>query len=89
MADFMEGLARGMDRKRYKVKDAVKSVAKEMDDGFTTQIGGTQSSGINVNLNNAVTVQVGNQQFDAYIVKTAEKGISNNRMITKRFRGRR
>lgn len=88
MPDFMDGLARGIDRNLYKVKDAVKSVAKEMDDGFTTQIGGTQSSGINVNLNNAVTVQVGNQQFDAYIVKTAEKGISNNRMITNRFRGR-
>lgn len=88
MPDFMDGLAKGIDKNVYKVKDAMQSVADQMNAGITTNLNGLQSAGANVNLNNAVTVQVGNHEFDAYIVKTAEKGINNNRITSNRFRGR-
>lgn len=88
MPDFMEGLAKGIDKNVYKVKDAMQSVADQMNTGITTNLNGLQPAGANVNLNNAVTVQVGNHEFDAYIVKTAEKGINNNRITSNRFRGR-
>ena len=88
MPDFMDGLAKGIDKNVYKVKDAMQSVADQMNAGITTNLNGLQPAGVNVNLNNAVTVQVGNHEFDAYIVKTAEKGINNNRITSNRFRGR-
>lgn len=88
MPDFMEGLANGIDKNVYKVKDAMKSVADQMSTGITTNLNGLQPATTGVNLNNSVTVQVGNHEFDAYIVKTAEKGISNNRITASRFRGR-
>lgn len=88
MPDFMDGLAKGIDKNVYKVKDAMQSVADQMNTGITTNLNGLQPAGASVNLNNAVTVQVGNHEFDAYIVKTAEKGINNNRITSKRFRGR-
>lgn len=88
MPDFMDGLAKGIDKNVYKVKDAMQSVADQMNTGITTNLNGLQPVGANVNLNNAVTVQVGNHEFDAYIVKTAEKGINNNRITSNRFRGR-
>ena len=88
MPDFMDGLAKGIDKNVYKVKDAMQSVADQMNTGITTNLNGLQLAGANVNLNNAVTVQVGNHEFDAYIVKTAEKGINNNRITSNRFRGR-
>lgn len=88
MPDFMEGLASGIDKNVYKVKDAMKSVADQMSTGITTNLNGLQPATAGVNLNNSVTVQVGNHEFDAYIVKTAEKGISNNRITASRFRGR-
>ena len=88
MPDFMDGLAKGIDKNVYKVKDAMQSVADQMNAGITTNLNGLQPAGANVNLNNAVTVQVGNHEFDAYIVKTAEKGINNNRITSNRFRGR-
>lgn len=88
MPDFMEGLANGIDKNVYKVKDAMKSVADQMSTGITTNLNGLQPATAGVNLNNSVTVQVGNHEFDAYIVKTAEKGISNNRITASRFRGR-
>ena len=88
MPDFMEGLASGIDKNVYKVKDAMKSVADQMSTGITTNLNGLQPATAGVNLNNSVTVQVGNHEFDAYIVKTAEKGISNNRITSSRFRGR-
>lgn len=87
MPDFMEGLANGIDKNVYKVKDAMKSVADQMSTGITTNLNGLQPATAGVNLNNSVTVQVGNHEFDAYIVKTAEKGISNNRITASRFRG--
>ncbi len=88
MPDFMEGLAKGIDKNVYKVKDAMQSVADQMNTGITTNLNGLQPTGNSVNLNNAVTVQVGNQEFDAYIVKTAEKGINNNHTTRNRFKGR-
>lgn len=88
MPDFMDGLAKGIDKNVYKVKDAMQSVADQMSTGITTNLNGLQPATAGVNLNNSVTVQVGNHEFDAYIVKTAEKGISNNRIAASRFRGR-
>lgn len=88
MPDFIDGLAKGIDKNVYKVKDAMQSVADQMNTGITTNLNGLQPAGASVNLNNAVTVQVGNHEFDAYIVKTAEKGINNNRITSNRFRGR-
>jgi phage-related minor tail protein len=88
MPDFIDGLAKGIDKNVYKVKDAMQSVADQMNAGIITNLNGLQTAGASVNLNNAVTVQVGNHEFDAYIVKTAEKGINNNRITSNRFRGR-
>lgn len=88
MPDFMDGLAKGIDKNVYKVKDAMQSVADQMNTGITTNLNGLQPAGASVNLNNAVTVQIGNREFDAYIVKTAEKGIGNKQITNKRFKGR-
>lgn len=88
MPDFMDGLAKGIDKNVYKVKDAMQNVAEHMNTGITTSLDGLQPTRNSVNLNNAVTVQVGNQEFDAYIVKTAEKGINNNHTTRNRFKGR-
>ena len=42
----------------------------------------------NVNVNNMVTVQVGNRQFEAYIVRTAQNGITKQQIARNRAKGR-
>lgn len=46
------------------------------------------SGSMKINYAPAVTVQVGNKEFDAYIVKTADKGISNKLQSGSRAKGR-
>lgn len=88
MPDFMEGMANGIDSNMYRVQDAIGRVTKKMANGFGTGLNEMQFAGTSVNLNNDVTVQIGNREFDAYIVKTAEKGIGNKQITNKRFKGR-
>lgn len=76
MPDFMKGLSTGIYDNIWRIKDAVNMAAKEMWAGFNSspQIAAVNSPAVKVN--NAVTVQVGNEQFKGYIVKTATNGIS-------------
>ena len=39
------------------------------------------------NLDNHVTVMIGNEEFNGYIVKTASKGIAQNQKSSMRARG--
>lgn len=88
MPDFMNGLAKGIDKNVFKVQGAVLKTAQLMSDlkfGFD---GLQEFPNSTINLQNAVTVQVGNKEFDAHIVKVAKKGISENQKRLNRFKGR-
>ena len=47
-----------------------------------------ESGGMNISLNNDVSVQIGNKNFDNYIVKTARAGIGSTQYAGSRARGR-
>jgi TP901 family phage tail tape measure protein len=90
MPDFIEGMSKGIDQSAYKVLNSVKRVAgamsSEMSGGIQAMAGAGSPA---VNVNNALTVQVGNEQFDAYIVKTSEKGIGGRQYSNNRGKGGR
>lgn len=87
MPDFMAGMAQGIDKNIYKVTDAVNRVANAMQMSMPNMNAVLAPNSGGMNINNAVTVQIGNKQFDAYIVNTAQKGISNNQRAGMRARG--
>lgn len=87
MPDFMAGMAQGIDKNMYKVTDAVNRVANAMQMSIPNMNAVLAPNSGGMNINNAVTVQIGNKQFDAYIVNTAQKGISNNQRAGMRARG--
>ncbi len=88
MPDFIDGMVKGLDRNVYKISDAVSRVAGTISDG----IGGSsilaEAGGMNISLNNDVSVQIGNKNFDNYIVKTARAGIGSTQYAGSRARGR-
>lgn len=85
MPDFMEGLAKGIDKNAYKVNNAVKSLASGIATNTRVYAEPTTNN-ISVSAP-AVTVQVGNKQFDGYIVKTAMKGINNHQSSILKAKG--
>ena len=87
MPDFMAGMAKGIDKNMYRVTDAVQRVANAMQMNMPNMNAALAVSGSGVNVNNAVTVQIGNKQFEAYIVNTAQKGISHNQRAGMRAKG--
>ena len=88
MPDFMEGLSKGIYDNAYKVTDAVKSLSQSMSNNLSMgnsilELAANQ----NVNVNNAVTVQVGNRQFDSYIVKTVNNSAGKRHLSNMRAKG--
>lgn len=77
MPDFIDGLVKGIDSNIYKVSNAMKRAAGIMKQGTVNGMESMSSPGqqeVVVNLHN--TTQIGNREFDSYIVKTARKGIA-------------
>lgn len=88
MPDFMEGMSKGIYDNAYKVTDAVKSLSQSMSNNLSMgnsilELAANQ----NVNVNNAVTVQVGNRQFDSYIVKTVNDSAEKRHLSNMRAKG--
>lgn len=75
MPDFIDGLASGINKNAYKVNNAVRSLANGMQRNMDVY---SNPSSTNISVAApAVTVMVGNKQFDGYIVKTATNGINS------------
>ena len=86
MPDMMRGLAGGIYDNMGLIKNAVNAVSETMSSEFSANPQFAVASNPSVNVNNAVTVQVGNEKFKGYIVKTATQGITEaqrSRMISK------
>lgn len=74
MPDFIDGLVNGIDKNIYKITDAMKRAAGAFRTGELNPMVAPAQQDIVVNFSN--TTQIGNREFDSYIVKTAKKGIS-------------
>lgn len=99
-----EGIVKGVKNKTKNVVNAIKTMSKEMTGAFSVEVSkGNPLGGLNVgntlnamvtatspnvNVNNMVTVQVGNRQFEAYIVRTAQNGITKQQIARNRAKGR-
>ncbi len=99
-----EGIVKGVKNKTKNVVNAIKTMSKEMTGAFSVEVpkgnplgglnvGNTLNAMVtatspNVNVNNMVTVQVGNRQFEAYIVRTAQNGITKQQIARNRAKGR-
>ena len=99
-----EGIVKGVKNKTKNVVNAIKTMSKEMTGAFSVEVpkgnplgglnvGNTLNAMVtatspNVNVNNMVTVQVGNRQFEAYIVRTAQNGITKQQVARNRAKGR-
>ena len=81
MPDMMNGLAKGIYSNMPVLEKAVSAVSKTMSGdlsrGLSMNPQIAYAANQSVNVNNDVTVMVGNEQFKGYIVKTASNGISN------------
>ena len=81
MPDMMNGLAKGIYSNMPVLEKAVSAVSKTMSGdlsrGLSMNPQIAYAANQSVNVNNDVTVMVGNEQFKEYIVKTASNGISN------------
>lgn len=89
MPDFIDGLVAGIDKNLYKVSGAMKRVTGMMSGDINGGLSQMKEFGAgNINLNNAVNVQIGNKNFDAYIVSVAKNGISNSQTTAARAKGR-
>ena len=88
MPDFIDGLVAGIDKNLYKVSGAMQRVAGVMSGNMDLGQMKQQLGIGNINLNNAVNVQIGNKNFDAYIVSVAKNGISSSQTTAARAKGR-
>lgn len=87
MPDFMKGLANSIDRNVYRINDAMNRVSEAMYREFgENRFAEAASSELTV-INN-VGVNIGNRNFEEYIVKTASKGIGANQKKLLRARGK-
>ena len=77
MPDFIDGLANGIDKNIYKITDAMKRAAGAFQTG--------ELNPMVANFSN--TTQIGNREFDSYIVKTAQKGISGKQQNINACKG--
>lgn len=90
MPDFMKGLANGIKSNMGMVDNAMNKLSEKMA-GYSSDLNIFQSAEDNRTINVSppvVSVQVGNREFDSYIVETAKSGIGNNQIIHMRTRGR-
>ena len=88
MPDFIKGLVNGIDANVYKITDAMRQATGAIRGAATGEMGSLLYPGqqdIVVNFQN--TTQIGNREFDSYIVKTAKKGISGKQTNMKACRG--
>lgn len=88
MPDFIDGLVKGIDSNIYKVSNAMKRAAGIMKQGTVKGMESMSVPGrqeVVVNLHN--TTQIGNREFDSYIVKTARKGIAGRQSNLNVCRG--
>lgn len=87
MPDFLDGLAKGINKNAYKVNNAVKNLASGIETKMNVY---TEPSMSNISVSApAVTVMVGNKQFEGYIVKTATNGINSMQTNLMKARGAR
>lgn len=90
MPDFMNGLAKGIDQSAHKVMSSVNRVAGAMSNGMSGGLQFAAETGSQtVNVNNDLLVQIGNEQFDAHIVKVSKTGIGNEQRTRMRAKGGR
>ena len=85
MPDFIDGLVKGIDRNIYKITDAMKRAAGAFKAGELNPLIAPAQQDIIVNFSN--TTQIGNREFDSYIVKTAKKGISGKQQNISACKG--
>lgn len=85
MPDFIDGLANGIDKNIYKITDAMKRAAGAFQTGELNPMVAPAQQDIIVNFSN--TTQIGNREFDSYIVKTAQKGISGKQQNINACKG--
>lgn len=88
MPDFMSGMAKGIDENVYKVSDAVKRVAGAISGEITGNAQFAETISPTVTVVNNVGVNVGNERFKEYIVKTASNGIGAQQRGAARAKGR-
>ena len=85
MPDFIDGLVNGIDKNIYKITDAMKRAAGTFQTGELNPMVAPAQQDIVVNFSN--TTQIGNREFDSYIVKTAKKGISGKQQNISACKG--
>lgn len=85
MPDFIDGLVNGIDKNIYKITDAMKRAAGAFRTGELNPMVAPAQQDIVVNFSN--TTQIGNREFDSYIVKTAKKGISGKQQNISACKG--
>ena len=85
MPDFIDGLVNGIDKNIYKITDAMKRAAGAFRTGELNSMVAPAQQDIVVNFSN--TTQIGNREFDSYIVKTAKKGISGKQQNISACKG--
>ena len=85
MPDFIDGLVNGIDKNIYKITDAMKRAAGAFQTGELNPMVAPAQQDIIVNFSN--TTQIGNREFDSYIVKTAQKGISGKQQNINACKG--
>lgn len=87
MPDFMEGLAKGIKRNIPVVERAVNAVTEKMSTGMNMNPQFAYESSNNVNVQNDVTVMIGNEQFKGYVMRESMRGIENSQKRYKIAKG--
>ncbi|KAK9680585.1 hypothetical protein QE152_g38952 [Popillia japonica] len=89
MPDFMQGLAKTMTNSMPVIESALNKVTDSMATNFTGNmdvVAATNAAAVNVN--NSVMVQVGNKQFEGYIVDTINDNTNTSRNSLSKLKGR-
>ena len=84
MPDFMEGLAKGIETYTPVVTNAIKRLTADMSANMGALSAQTAPA---MNIQSDTTVYIGNEKFDGYIVKTANRGIGNLQRNAARAKG--
>ena len=84
MPDFMEGLAKGIEAYTPVVTNAIRQLTADMSANMGTLSAQTAPA---MNIQSDTTVYIGNEKFDGYIVKTANRGIGNLQRNAARAKG--
>lgn len=84
MPDFMEGLAKGIEAYTPVVTNAIRQLTAGMSANMGALSAQTAPA---MNIQSDTTVYIGNEKFDGYIVKTANRGIGNLQRNAARAKG--